>query len=327
MSTVNHVPPMLAAPGEPPAGPGWAFELKWDGQRVEAAVLGGKVRLTSRNGKAITRSYPELAALADVVGEREVLLDGEIVALGDDGYPDIERLQRRMHVQRPTVALVRQVPVYLFVFDVLHFDGTTTVPWTYRQRRELLARLQLDGKTAVVQVPPSYSDVTGAELLDVAREHGMEGIVAKRLGSSYKPGRRSDHWVKTVLRTTHEVLVCGWRTGEGRTLGALMMGAYDRDGRLRYLGDVGSGLSAATLRGMQKRLAALVASRSPFDEPVSAYGAHWVRPELVGEVKYRGTTRNGRLRYPAWRMLRADKAPAEVVVIECSDEGAGNGND
>lgn len=322
MSTVTHVPPMLATPGAPPAGPGWAFEIKWDGVRAEAAVAGGKVRLTSRNGRAITRSYPELAVLADVVGDREVVLDGEVVALGDNGYPDLSRLQRRMHVQRPTAALVRQFPVYLFVFDVLHCNGTSTVPWMYSQRRELLARLQLAGKTAVVQVPPSYSDLTGAELLAVAREHGMEGIVGKRLAGRYEPGCRSQAWIKTVLRTTQEVLVCGWRTGKGRTLGALMMGAHDGDGRLRYLGDVGSGLSDATLRDMSKRLAALVVPHSPFAEPVSAWGAHWVRPVLVGEVQYRTRTRNGRLRYPAWRMVRTDKTPAEVLIE--STRRAGN---
>jgi bifunctional non-homologous end joining protein LigD len=160
--------------------------------------------------------------------------------------------------------------------------------------------------------------VDGRQLLDVARLHGLEGVVGKRMGSRYQPGRRSPAWTKTALWATQEVVVGGWTTGEGRragTLGALLLGAYDDQGRLRYLGDVGTGFTDRVLDDLVARLVALEQPHSPFDEPVPrehARRAHWTRPELVGEVEYRNLTSDRRLRHTTWRGLRADKDPAQV---------------
>ncbi|MFY9807072.1 MAG: non-homologous end-joining DNA ligase [Pseudonocardiaceae bacterium] len=313
------VAPMLATAGEPPSGPGWAFEFKWDGVRALAATAGDQVRLHSRNGNDITGGYPELVLLSGLVGGRPVLLDGEIVTLNDAGRPDFGLLQQRMHVRAPSPWLVDRIPISYYVFDLLDLDGRRLLPQSYQRRRELLAELDLEGASPRVRVPPHYLDVDGRQLLEVARQHGLEGVVGKRLSSRYEPGRRSPAWTKTALLRTQEVVVCGWTTGEGRragTLGALLMGAYDDEGRLRYLGDVGTGFTDWMLDDLLVRLAALEQSDSPFDEPVPrehARRAHWVRPQLVGEVEYRTLTLDRRLRHTAWRGLRTDKDPAQVI--------------
>ena len=309
---------MLATAGAPPSGPGWAFEFKWDGVRAIAAVAGDQLRLFSRNGNDITGGYPELTVLGELVGGRPVLLDGEIVTLGQAGRPEFGLLQQRMHVRSPSPELVARVPISYYVFDLLDLDGHRLLKRSYQQRRELLAALDLNNGSPLVREPPNYPDVTGRALLEVARQHGLEGVVGKRSGSRYEPGRRSPAWIKTALFHTQEVLVGGWTPGQGRragTLGALLLGAHDEQGRLRYLGDVGTGFTEAMLADLLTRLTALEQPDSPFDEPVPrehARRARWVRAELVGEVEYRSVTLDRRLRHTAWRGLRTDKDPDDV---------------
>ncbi len=312
------VAPMLALAGAPPSRPGWAFEFKWDGVRASAAVAGEQVRLYSRNGNNITGGYPELTVLSGLVGGRPVLLDGEIVALGEAGRPDFGLLQQRMHLRSPSPELMGGVPISYHVFDLLDLDGRRLLALSYQQRRELLADLDLEGSSPRVRVPLYHTDVDGGELLEVARLHGLEGVVGKRLSSRYEPGRRSPAWIKTVLLRAQEVVVGGWTAGEGSratTLGALLLGAHDDQGRLRYLGDVGTGFTDRMLRDLLERLAALEQPDSPFDEPgprKPARRAHWARPQLVGEVEYRNLTPDRRLRHPTWRGLRPDKHPSQV---------------
>lgn len=313
------VAPMLASAGAPPSGPGWAFEFKWDGVRAIAAIAGDQVRLYSRNGNDITGGYPELTGLGELVGGSPALLDGEIVTVGGAGRPDFELLQQRMHVRSPSPELVAQIPIAYYVFDVLDFDGHRVLSQSYEFRRQLLADLDLGSGPPWIRVPPHHLDVDGQALLEVAREHGLEGVVGKRLGSRYEPGRRSTSWVKTALFRTQEVVVGGWTAGLGRraaTFGALLLGAYDDDGRLRYLGDVGTGFTEVTLGELLASLAPLEQPCSPFDEPVPAEHARrarWVHPALVGEVEYRAVTLDRRLRHTTWRGLRADKDPALVT--------------
>jgi bifunctional non-homologous end joining protein LigD len=314
------VTPMLASPGPPPSGPEWAFEFKWDGVRAIAAVAGQQVRLYSRNGNDITAGYPELTALGALIGGRPVLLDGEILTLGDSGRPDFGLLQQRMHIRSPSPELVDRVPIAYYLFDLLDFDGHRLLSRSYQQRRELLADLDVEGTSSRIRVPPYHTDVDGRQLLEVARRHGLEGVVGKRLDSRYQPGRRSAAWIKTALWTTQEVVVGGWTTGQGNradTLGALLLGAYDGQGRLRYLGDVGTGFTDRMLQDLLARLVSLEQPGSPFDEPVPrehARRAHWVRPQLVGEVEYRNLTEDRRLRHAAWRGLRPDKDPAQITL-------------
>jgi len=313
---------MLASAGAPPSGPGWAFEFKWDGVRAIAAAAGEALRLYSRNGNDITGGYPELATLCGLIGQRRVLLDGEIVTLGAAGRPDFGLLQQRMHVRSPSPELVARVPICYYVFDLLDLDGQALLTRSYQQRRELLAGLDLDTGGPLIRVPPNYVDVsgvTGRQLLEVAGQHGLEGVVGKRLRSRYEPGRRSPAWIKTALFHAQEVVVGGWTAGQGGragTVGALLLGAYDEQRRLRYLGDVGTGFTERMLADLLVRLTELEQPGSPFDEPVPrdhARRARWVRPELVGEVEYRAVTLDRRLRHTSWRGLRADKDPAQVT--------------
>jgi len=221
-----------------------------------------------------------------------------------------------MHLRRPPAELVARIPVAYLVFDLLALDGRSLLAQPYDRRRDVLDGLGLDA--ARVRVPPSTTDVPAAQLLEVARAHGLEGVVAKRRTARYEPGRRSPAWVKTALLHTQEVVIGGWTAGEGRrsaTFGALLLGAYDAEGRLRYLGHVGTGFTEAALAALMARLEPLATTRSPFDDEVprpQARRARWVRPELVGEITYRNLTHDRRLRAASWRGLRADKAPAEA---------------
>jgi bifunctional non-homologous end joining protein LigD len=310
--------PMLAVPGEPPAGDGWAFEFKWDGVRAIVGCDGEGLRLTSRNGNDVTLGYPELAGVGLGAGHR-LLLDGELVALDPGGRPDFGLLQHRMHVRSPSAELQAAVPVQLYLFDALEVDGEPLLHEPYDTRRERLLELGL-GTVPGVAVPPSVTGMTGRQVLDVARAHRLEGVVAKRQRSRYEPGRRSAAWVKTPLLTTQEVVIGGWTPGAGRrarTLGALLLGAYDDGGRLRFLGHVGTGFTDAVLDDLLGRLQPLRRPDSPYDEQVPreyARRAHWAQPRLVGEVHYRSMTHDGRLRHAVWRGLRADKEPAEAVL-------------
>jgi bifunctional non-homologous end joining protein LigD len=282
-----------------------------------AAAAGGRVRLTSRLGNDVTGGYPELAAIGALAGGRPLVVDGEIVALGPGGRPDFHLLQQRMHVrnQADVQALRERVPVSFYVFDLLLIDGESLVAESYDVRRERLAELVAEPP---VFMPPSYTDVTPAQLLAVAGQHRLEGVVAKRRAGRYEPGRRSPSWVKTAHVHLQEVVVGGWTPGEGRrtrTLGSLLLGAHDADGRLRYLGHVGTGFTEAALAGLLGRLQPLARRGSPFDEPVPrdhARKARWVEPVLVGEVEYRNLTHDNRLRHASWRGLRPDRTPDEV---------------
>jgi bifunctional non-homologous end joining protein LigD len=171
------------------------------------------------------------------------MLDGEIVALEPSGRPRFGLLQERLHVQTPPASLVARVPVIFYVFDILALDGEPIIALSYLQRRALLDTLGLASEH--VRVPPHWEDVAGNTMLGVAREHGLEGIVAKRVTSIYRPGARSKDWIKTPLRNTTEVVIGGWTPGEGRRtgmIGALLVGAHDDTGQLVYLGHVGTGL-------------------------------------------------------------------------------------
>jgi len=309
------VSPMLATVGSVPEGAGWAFEFKWDGVRAVVGVGGGEVRAMSRNDRDVTGSYPELLGLRDLVS-RPVLLDGELVALDGQSRPDFGRLQARMHVAAPSAELLRSRPVLFYVFDLLYLDGPL-IGRPYLERRGLLEQLALaDGP---VRTPPAAVDLGGAAVLEVAREHGLEGVVAKRIESRYEPGRRVRTWIKTALRYTQEVVVCGWNEGEGRragTFGALLLGVYDETGsELRFAGMVGTGFTDRTLHELLALLRAREQPTSPFRDPVPrAYAPrpHWIRPDLVGEVEHRQWSADGRLRHPSWRGLRPDRDPRDT---------------
>lgn len=322
-ATPDHVPrPMLAVAGPLPTVPGWAAEVKWDGIRLLAQVTAnGSVRAWTRNAREVSGTWPEVtgAVPAGLVG-RAALVDGEVVALGADGRPSFGLLQQRMGLTaRGDVARVAAcVPTVFMVFDLLALDGHDLVGQAWERRRGALAELDL----APWQVPAASPDPTA--LLAFTRANRLEGVVCKRFGSPYLPGIRSPDWVKVKHVRTQEVVVGGWLPGAGnRTggLGAVLAGipvppGEPGAGLLRYVGRVGTGFSAAARRDLLARMQPFTATSSPFgDVPAAvARAAVWVRPVLVGEVGYAEHTVNGLLRHPAWRGLRSDKSPGEVVV-------------
>ncbi|MGH3718272.1 MAG: non-homologous end-joining DNA ligase [Pseudonocardiaceae bacterium] len=317
--------PMLPVAGPLPGGPGWAFEFSWGGYRCLADAQAGRMCLFSGMHRSITAAYPELEAF---VGRRRMLLDGKIVALDSCGRPSLARLQRRVNTPRPTSVVQHQAPVTYYVFDLLSLDGQSTVELPYQRRRELLAELELAGGPVVA--PPCFLDTDGQAVLDTAAEHGLPGVIAKRVDSTYQPGR-SRSWVQTTLRHTQEVIIGGWvpERRSASAIGALLVGVPTEEG-LRYVGQVGTGFSEATRQELGDRLAELAAPASPFaDEvaPKSGRVVHWVAPRLLGEVSYRQWTAHGRLGHPTWRGLRPAKHVAAVrapVVLRARD---GEGED
>lgn len=305
---------MLAVSGPLPVGEDWTYELKWDGVRAIGVIRDGRLRLYARSGAEITAAYPELAGLAAAVAT-DATLDGEIVALDAAGRPSFAELSERIHVRdRDRAAqLAATAPVTFMIFDLLALAGEdftesgTAAP--YRRRRAALEQLAPAGSHWLV--PPQFED--GAATLDAANEHSLEGVVAKRLGSIYRPGARSPDWVKVKRDETGDFVIGGWRPGE-RRLGALLVGSPTAGGGLEYRGRVGGGISGAAERSLLAALSPLRADDSPFTEPlprVDAKDATWVRPELVVEVRYGQRTRDGRLRFPRFLRLRPDKSPAD----------------
>ncbi len=309
----------------------WSFEVKWDGVRAIAYVKPGRLRLESRNQREITDSYPEVRGLLLELGMREAVFDGEIVAFDDRGRPSFERLQRRMHVTSPSSVrrLANSTPVVYAIFDLLYLDGELLFEVPYEERRRRLEGLDLAGPAW--RVPAAHAD-GGEQLLEATRVQGLEGLIAKRYGSRYEPGRRSGAWVKVKHTLRQEFVICGWLPGEGRRaerIGALLVG-YQRDGALVYAGRVGTGFTEATLDELAARLRPLRSKRSPFDvAPKLPREAQFVEPRLVAEVEFREWTADRVLRAPSFKGLRDDKSPdavtLELDVADAAPEAEGSG--
>ncbi|GAA4164005.1 ATP-dependent DNA ligase [Gryllotalpicola daejeonensis] len=293
-----------------------AVEMKWDGVRVLAYVRGGETKLVSRNGIDITTTYPEFADLADRLGGHDAVLDGEVIGVNKRGLPDFGLLQQRMRLTKPgDVERVRKgVPVKFMLFDVLELDGEDVTGESYDERRRMLEdTVRSEGD---ILVPPEF-DGSVSEALDRARELRLEGIMVKDREAPYRVGKRSEAWIKVKLHRTQEVVIAGWRPGNGRrsgTVGSLLLGIPGKGG-LAYVGRVGTGFNDRTLSELSE-LAAKRERKTPalVDVPrADARDAHWLKPDLVGEVEFAEWTRDGRLRQPSWRGLRPDKAPEEIV--------------
>jgi bifunctional non-homologous end joining protein LigD len=314
----TSIKPMLAVLGPLPEGPGrWAYEVKWDGARTLAFVDGGRVRLQSRSGRDVTTMFPELAHMGEHLGMHAVVLDGEVVAFGEDGRPSFARLQNRLHLSDPKEARRRAAgdPVQFVAFDVLYADGRSLLADPYDARRARLEEFGFSGSNFTTT--ECFRDVSGRDVLRAVTENGLEGVVAKRRDSTYRPGRRVAEWVKVKVVTTQEVVVGGWtegKGGRGASLGSLLLGIPGADG-LDYVGKVGTGFDDRALQSIVEQLRSLRARGNPFGSTITATeakGAHFVRPSLVGEVAYGEWTPAGRLRHPTWRGLRPDKTPADV---------------
>jgi bifunctional non-homologous end joining protein LigD len=333
----NDLEPTLATPATRlPEGDGWGFELKWDGVRALAYVDRGTVKICARRGDDVTPRYPELAAIGPANAGRELILDGEVVAFDEDGTPSFGHLQRRMgltdsiRIQRRAA----ETPVTYVAFDLLWLDGKPLFGEPYERRRELLAQLGFDGSS---WQSPAYRQGDGTALLDAVRARGLEGVVAKRLGSPYRPGRRTPDWIKVQNRRRQELVIGGYMPGEGgraRRVGSLLVGYWDstpaeaarlgRAQRLVYAGGVGTGFKQATLDELTTRLEPLRRDTSPFAagwDPQVKYAARarergglvWVDPAVVCEVEFLRWTHEDTLRAASFKGLRDDKDPREVI--------------
>ncbi len=307
-----RVKPMLATPvATLPEGPGWAFEFKWDGVRALLDISGRGVRIASRNGNDVTAAYPELVSAFGAAGD--ALVDGEIVAFAD-GRPSFEALQARMHVRSAAQArrLARSCPVTFVAFDLLRRFGVDLTARPYVERRATLDRW-LDDHPEWTQSP--YFD-DGPATLAAAREHGLEGVVAKRLASPYRPGVRGPDWMKLRLVRAGDFVVIGWEAADRRPgeLSSVLLGYFPAGGgELRYAGKVGSGLDARTATRLRERLIAR-GECVLADRPPASPGrlVRWCEPSVVVEVEFALWTQEGRLRAPVLRGLQPDKRAQEA---------------
>ena len=302
----DELAPMLASEGSVTAlrAGQWAFEGKWDGYRLLVDADHGTVRLRSRSGRDVTGEYPQLHSIADDLTDHHVVLDGEVVALNAAGVPSFNEMQNRNRATR----------VEYWAFDLLYLDGRSLLRAKYQDRRKLLETLAGAANLTVPDLLPG----DGADALEHSGKRGWEGVVAKRRDSTYQPGRRSASWLKDKHWNTQEIVIGGWKAGEGgRTsgIGSLVMG-IPGSGGLQFVGKVGTGFTERDLANLKKTLAPLHTDESPFDPALprsEARGVTYVEPVLVGEVRYSEWTPDNRLRQSSWRGLRPDKKPSEVV--------------
>ena len=296
-----------------PTGAQWLHEVKWDGVRVLVDVRDGVARMTSRNDNNVTAAWPELSA--PPLGDRDLMVDGEVIALNERGLPDFRVLQHRMHLRNATevARLVKSVPATLMVFDLLRLDGEDLADRPIEERRALLEELPLDDSTW--QVPAAYDD--GDMLFDATLQQGLEGVVSKRRGSRYRFDQRSDDWRKLAHRHRGSFVVGGWRPQVGTTdrLAALLVGEQMADRRLLYRGRVGSGIAGATSARLAALLAPLTTTTSPFADEVprvDAQGTFWVEPRVVVDIDTHGLGYE-RLRQPSFQGVRDDVSPEDLA--------------
>lgn len=282
----------------------WAFEGKWDGYRVIIDADRGRLTVRSRRGRDVTAEFPQFEAVAADLADHHVIIDGEAVALDESGVPSFSEMQNR----------ARSTRVEFWAFDILYLDGRSLLRAKYSDRRKILEALAEGGGLIVPDPLPG----DGPEAMEYARKKRWEGVVAKKRDSTYQPGRRSSSWIKDKVWNTQEVVIAGWRRGEGGRssgIGSLMLG-IPADGGLEFVGRVGTGFTDKALAELKKTLEPLETDESPFNERLprqDAKGVTFVRPELVGEVRYSERTSDNRLRQPSWRGLRPDKEPDEVT--------------
>jgi bifunctional non-homologous end joining protein LigD len=312
---------MMALSVEKPFnGADWLYEIKWDGYRAISFVEGGKVRLASRHHNDFTGQYPELQDLPRFVEATTAILDGEVVALDEEGRASFSLMQQRTGIRKHgrRVAARPDVPVIYYVFDLIYLDGYDLRRVSLEQRKQVLA--QIVTTSDIVRYSDHFDD--GRALFDVARQKGLEGIIAKRRASGYEE-RRSREWLKIKITQTVDCVVGGYTDPEGarQHFGSIVLGLYNKKGQLIHVGQAGTGFTQATLKQIFDVLTGLVTNHSPFHGPVDAKAVHWVKPERVAEIKFsewtHETSEGGvKLRAPVFLGLREDKEPKECTFEE-----------
>jgi bifunctional non-homologous end joining protein LigD len=311
-------PMMPSAVSEPFDSPAHIYEVLWDGVRALAFVEQGSLRLQDRWGRDVTQRYPELSAIAGRLRESGMVIDGEIVCLDADGHPDFTRLRHRLAVDdaQTAQALAEQYPVTLQAFDLLYRERQAVTGWMLRRRKEMLAGLiRPDGTIAV----PDYVAKDGIAFFEAAREHGLEGIVAKEADSRYLPGQRSRAWLTVRVQQKHDYIVGGftyggrWNPRGGQrsreAISSLLLGLLREDGRLDYAGEVTGGFQDE-MHDLVRRLDDATTPVCPFaEEPALERLVFWCRPQVVASVSYADAAPDGRLRFPVFKALRPDVPP------------------
>ena|SRR5579862_390970 len=313
----EYVPMLATSVREVPAGPGWSFEVKFDGYRALAYVHGGECRLLSRNGNDLTARFSSLAKdIAKAVKSPDAVVDGEVCRLDERGRSSFSELQQG------------NGPLVYYAFDLLELDGGQLCDLPLTERKLRLPKL-LDRRVSSVRLSESFDD--GPALLNAVKEQQLEGIMAKRADSRYLPGRRTRDWLKIKAHGQQEFVVAGYTRGAGRragTFGALVLGVNE-DGRLRYAGNVGTGFDDAEIRRLLTLLRPLERATTPFDEVpkmprVRRGDVQWVEPKLLAEVSFGEWTHDGRVRHPVYLGLRDDKAAPDVTREEPETEPTSN---
>jgi bifunctional non-homologous end joining protein LigD len=318
-----EIHPMLATSIDQPFdGADWLFEIKWDGYRAVAFIDNGKVRLVSRNQNELTARYPELKDLAKSIKAKTAILDGEVVALDEQGRPSFSLMQQRTGFRPggrrgPTNA---DVPVLYYAFDLLYLDGYDWRKLPLAGRKEKLASILIPGDS--VRFSDHY-ERQGKALFEMAKERGLEGILAKKRDSIYEE-RRSSEWLKIKIRHRLEAVIGGYTQPEGSraNFGSVVLGLYDKQGRLIHVGQAGSGFNQTSLAEIWKMLKKRGTSQKPFYGDVEALRkVFWVKPELVAEIEYAEWTDGAsggsgpKLRATVFLGLRDDKEPKECLIV------------
>jgi bifunctional non-homologous end joining protein LigD len=302
-------PQLATLVDEPPEGPGWTYELKFDGYRIVARVEGDDVRLFTRNGNDWSARLKALREELRALGFGSAWLDGEIVVLDDKGLPDFQKLQQAFD----TSSRAGRAGITYFVFDLPYYDGHDLRRVPLHERRALLERLMASRSSDIVRFSQSFEG-EGRQLLEGACKSGLEGLVGKRAQSGYT-STRSTSWIKLKCTRRQEFVICGYSDPKGSRagFGSLLLGVNDREGHLRYAGNVGTGFGDADLRELKAKLAAHETAKPPFHETPRGVKGHWVKPRLVCEVAFTEWTSDGRIRHPTFRGLRSDKDPEAIV--------------
>jgi bifunctional non-homologous end joining protein LigD len=320
----EEIHPMLATPvAKPFNDPAWLFEIKWDGYRAVAFIKNKSVRLVSRNQNDLTSQYSELASIPAQLKATTAILDGEIVALDEEGHPSFSQMQQRTGFTSPKKRTSRkpEIPILYYAFDLLYLDGQDLRKLPLEERKKKLAALiHSSGSDGNLR----YSDHVenhGLDLFEVAKQKGLEGIVAKRKASAYYEERRSQNWLKIKITQTLDCVIGGYtEPKKGRKFfGSIVLGLYDAKGQLIHVGQAGSGFTEATLASVWKELQSRQTKKNPFTGKVEALReTSWVRPELVAEIKFTEWTHPGdttpKLRAPVFLRLRPDKSPKDCVL-------------
>jgi bifunctional non-homologous end joining protein LigD len=305
---------MLAKTGKAFDDENYFFEPKWDGLRALLFLRERTIELQNRNLRDATGSYPEIQKVTGNIRAKTAIVDGEIVVLGANGTPNFGHLQARFGVDDPkrVSVLAKTTPVTYVTFDLLHIDGQDVINKPLLERKKRLKSIVKEGPYLLYG---EHVEAKGTRFFKEATDHGFEGVIAKQSQSQYVPGLRTDYWIKIKKINTTDCVVVGFSEGEGArvpTFGSLILAAYDNDGKLQHVGNVGGGFSNDNLEQVKKKLDKVRVKAPTIQGPVdSPTPVTWVKPRLVVEVAYMAVTNDGRLRFPRFKRMRTDKDPLD----------------